>query len=101
MPSASLRFPVVPQRNGGFAVTVRDRRTGAACISSKQLVESLLTLEGRPWPTIHRGKPINEIFLGRRLGRFEIHSRNVQVGGRRVKGYELSDFTDAFSRLSS
>ena len=37
--------------------------------------------------------------LGHRLRRLGICSHNIRLGGVRAKGYDLSDFTKAFSRF--
>jgi putative DNA primase/helicase len=65
---------------------------------SKSLVETLCAMSDRPWPEAHRGKPITETWLARRLHSFGITSRTLRIGDERKKGYTLGDFTDAFER---
>jgi putative DNA primase/helicase len=65
---------------------------------SKTLVENLCSLTERPWPEAHRGKPITETWLARRLHSFEINSRTLRIGDARAKGYESTDFAGAFDR---
>lgn len=72
--------------------------TRAARIFSKALVETLCAMTDRPWPEAHRGKPITENWLARRLRGFEVNSRTLRIGDNRAKGYEAADFTEAFER---
>ena len=53
------------------------------------------------WPEAHRGRPITETWLARRLRGFGINSRTLRIGDNRAKGYELADFTEAFERYLS
>jgi putative DNA primase/helicase len=72
--------------------------TRAARIFSKTLVETLCAMTDRPWPEAHRGKPITENWLARRLHGFEVNSRTLRIGDDRAKGYEAADFKEAFER---
>jgi putative DNA primase/helicase len=65
---------------------------------SKSLVGSLCSMSDRPWPEAHRGKPITETWLARRLRGFGINSRTLRIGDDRAKGYEFADFSEAFDR---
>jgi len=65
---------------------------------SKTLIETLCGMSDRPWPEAHKGKPISETWLARRLRDFGISSRTVRIGEQRLKGYELADFQEAFAR---
>ncbi len=65
---------------------------------SKALVNVLCAMTERPWPEAHRGKPITETWLARRLKSFSIVSRNVRTETEQAKGYELECFADAFAR---
>ncbi len=68
---------------------------------SKTLVETLCAMSDRQWPEAHRGKPITETWLARRLRSFGISSRTLRIGDFRAKGYELADFKEAFERYLS
>ncbi len=68
---------------------------------SKTLVESLCAMSDRQWPEAHRGKPITETWLARRLRAFGISSRTLRIGDNRAKGYELADFAETFNRYLS
>lgn len=67
-------------------------------ISSTDLSEALVGLEGRPWAEFANGKPITPNRLARLLSRYEIGPRNVRDGAAQYKGYELAWFQDAFAR---
>jgi putative DNA primase/helicase len=68
-------------------------------ISSAELVEHLIAIEGRPWAEWRGGKPITQNGLARQLGKFEIISQTVRLhGGQTAKGYKREDLEDVFSR---
>ena len=48
---------------------------------------------------IRRYSALTQTSLGHRLGRFEIHPRTMRIGNVRARGYEVSDFTEAFRFL--
>jgi putative DNA primase/helicase len=70
-------------------------------IFSKTLVERLCVMTDRPWPEVHRGRPVSETWLARRLHGFGINSRTLRIGDQRAKGCEAADFTEAFERYLS
>ena len=58
----------------------------------------MLDEEG-PWATYYRGKPINPRQLSRLLADYGIKSKTVRLGPYSTpKGYEYSQFVDAFAR---
>jgi len=65
---------------------------------SKTLIESLCAMTERPWPEAHKGRPITESWLARRLRLFNITSQTLRIGDDRAKGYKIADFADAFDR---
>lgn len=67
-------------------------------LSSASLLESLHSLEERPWPTYHRGKELSARGLADLLRPFDIGSTNVRVDDKVLKGYKLEAFDDAFAR---
>jgi len=77
------------------------RDTGAERMFSKTLVDALCAMRDRPWPDAHRGKPITENWLARRLRSFGISPRTIRIGDDRAKGYDVADFTEAFERYLS
>ncbi|HTV49409.1 MAG TPA: DUF3631 domain-containing protein, partial [Phycisphaerae bacterium] len=52
----------------------------------------------RPWSEVHRGKPINQIWLARKLGAFDIYPGTLRVKENIAKGYFLTAFSEAFER---
>lgn len=68
---------------------------------SKVLVKTLGGLSDRPWPEAHKGKPITQTWLARRLRFFGISSRSLRIGKQHGWGYELADFAEAFERYLS
>jgi hypothetical protein len=72
--------------------------TGDSRIFSKTLIKNLCAKSDRPWPEANRGKQISETWLARRLHDFGINSNALRIGNERFKGYEISDFADAFER---
>jgi hypothetical protein len=75
---------------------------GVARISSADLTEALVKLEGRPWAEFgvgnYSGKPITPNRLARLLGRYEIGPANVRDGAVQYKGYQFEWFHDAIAR---
>jgi hypothetical protein len=65
---------------------------------SSRIVEYLNGLEGSPWPEYAYGKGMDANRLAKLLGRFDIKSKNVAQGDKRLKGYETTIFNDVFSR---
>lgn len=76
-----------------FAETSADR------LFSRALVAVLIAMSDRPWPEAHRGKPITETWLARRLKSFGVHSRKLRLPGEAAKqGYYVEDFREVFQR---
>jgi hypothetical protein len=89
-------------QSSGVMLLADIRRTFADCqtekMFSKTLVEILCGMSECQWPEVHRGKPITENWLARRLHAFGIGSRTLRIGDQRAKGYQLADFKEAFDR---
>jgi hypothetical protein len=67
-------------------------------VSSRDLVFSLIALEGRPWGEWRAGKPMTQVSLARMLKPFGIHPHMLRIGQETGRGYRSEDFEDAFSR---
>ena len=67
-------------------------------ISSKDLVLELTHSEDRPWCEWKKGKPMTQNSLAKQLKNFGIKSKKMRVGDENIRGYERSDFDDAFNR---
>jgi putative DNA primase/helicase len=70
-------------------------------LRSQEIATALARLEGRPWPDWKAGKPISATQIARLLSDFVIVPKPIRVGGQPTKGYELSQFEDAFARYLS
>jgi hypothetical protein len=73
--------------------------SGVTKITLKQLVECLCRLTDSPWLEAHGGRRITEVWLGRQLRAFKISSHVMRIDDQVAKGYDLVDFSDAFSRF--
>jgi len=51
-----------------------------------------------PWATWSRGRPISVRQLGKKLGDFGVIAKSIRVSGRVQKGFERSQFEDAWRR---
>lgn len=71
-------------------------------ISMADLVAALIEDEEAAWATWNRGRPLVPRQLGRLLGGYGIKSKAVRTGyGSPPKGFDLSQFADAFARYLS
>jgi putative DNA primase/helicase len=73
-----------------------ERRTDR--LSSAELVEALVAIEGRPWAEWKANKAITANGLARLLAPFRIKPGTIRTGGGTPKGYQLAQFEDAFAR---
>lgn len=67
-------------------------------ISSIDLLERLCSDDEAPWATWLKGRAMTPRQLSKRLSDFGISSKTIRDGSGTFKGYELSDFKDAFNR---
>src|SRR5437867_3820268 len=67
-------------------------------LPSKELAEALAAMADKPWCEIHHGKPITQYWLARRLKDFGIRPLMIGPKTKRVSGYKIADFQDAFAR---
>ena len=68
-------------------------------ISTAELIKALTHDDEKPWATYNRGHPISPSQLSKRLATYGIKSKTVRLGPYNTpKGYELSQFDDAFAR---
>lgn len=74
---------------------------GTEMVSSRDLLEQLHQMEERPWSECSHGKPMTSKQLARLLQPFEIASHVRRLGEHTERGYELSQFRDAFARYLS
>ena len=69
-------------------------------LSTARLLERLHALDTAPWGSM-RGEPIDDRFLARELGKYEIKSHTVRFSDKPLKGYLKSDFFDAWERYTT
>lgn len=74
------------------------KETDSKRIFSRSLMDELCRLSDRPWLEANRGRCITESWLARRLAPFGIKPTTLRIDDERAKGYEVSDFTEAFDR---
>jgi len=73
--------------------------SGTGELFSRSLVERLCAMTDRPWPEAHRGQPVTQTWLARRLRPFRVISHNVRdTKGEQAKGYEVKDFAEVWER---
>jgi len=78
--------------------TLFDTEPSRSTWTSAAIVEYLNHLEPSPWPDYARGRGIDANRLARMLAKFDLHSKNVNEGKQRLKGYAVQSFTDVFAR---
>jgi hypothetical protein len=93
----SVRVQLLADIRGVF-----DER-GIERISSCDLVSTLCRIEGRPWQNWYKGAPITPNQLARQLAPFSVKPKTIRTdkGEQPVKGYDKSNFLDAFARYIS
>ena len=70
-------------------------------LATETILNHLNQLEERPWPTWHRGNPLDARALARLLKAYQVSSKSLRVPGpdrKDVKGYRLNDLRVAFDR---
>jgi putative DNA primase/helicase len=67
-------------------------------ISTADLIAALCDDEEAPWSTYNRGKPIVARQLKKQLEPYRIESKKIRIDFREVRGFEVSQFADAFMR---
>jgi hypothetical protein len=67
-------------------------------ITSAELVDRLIKIEGGPWAEWKGGRPLTQNGLARLLSKFEILSGTIRIGNDTAKGYYRTAFEDAFAR---
>lgn len=70
-------------------------------LRSADLVAALGEMEDRPWPEWKNGRAMSAPQLARQLGHFQISPRTMRLpDGNRKKGYERTDFEQAWERYA-
>jgi hypothetical protein len=74
-------------------------QSGATRVSSKQLLDSLRALPDRPWVSALRTPKSGADWLALRLRLFCVTPCTMRIGEHLVKGYDLANFTEPFTRF--
>jgi putative DNA primase/helicase len=79
---------------------IRDifQQTRTNRMSSVGICSRLAAIEEHPWPEFCNGQPITVRQLARLLEPLDIRPRQFRTGETIVRGYDLNDFADSFSR---
>ena len=75
-----------------FETTRQDR------LSSQALLSNLHDMEERPWADWNRGREITANQIARHLKPFGVKPKKMRIYNESVRGYERSQFDDAFDR---
>lgn len=68
-------------------------------LPSKQVVQALGAMEGRPWPEFRKGKPLSENQLAKMLKPFGVKPKTIRLQDATTpRGYLRPDLEDSFSR---
>jgi hypothetical protein len=67
-------------------------------LSSEAIVNQLIAIDDRPWPEWRQGKPLTQNGLARILKPFSIKTKKIRFSSGVLRGYELEQFKDCFSR---
>lgn len=67
-------------------------------LPSDLIVKALGAMEERPWPEWRHAMKITARQVAALLRPFDIHPKVVRIGSTTPRGYDLTDFADAFSR---
>jgi hypothetical protein len=70
----------------------------AGRMASAEICIKLADIEEHPWPELLNGQPITVRQLARLLDPLGIRPKQLRMGDANVRGYELDDFVDGFSR---
>jgi hypothetical protein len=69
-----------------------------AKVTTIDILQDLVEIETSPWAEWNRGKPITAVGLSRLLKAFRIFPKNIRMATGVPKGYERSQFEDAWDR---
>jgi hypothetical protein len=66
-------------------------------LSTEDILKALCELDESPWADM-RGKTLDSRGLSQRLGKYDVGPKPLRIGGRVIRGYERTDFVDAWTR---
>lgn len=70
-------------------------------ISTADLIAALIADDEKSWATYNRGKPVSGKQIAARLSGYGIRSKTIRIGYEVARGFEISQFNDAFARYLS
>lgn len=70
-------------------------------ISTADLIAALIADDEKSWATYNRGKPVSGKQIAARLSAYGIRSKTIRLGYEVARGFEISQFNDAFARYLS
>ena len=70
-------------------------------VFTTDLLEKLAKVETSPWAEWNRGKPMSAIGLSRLLRPFQIYPKSLRIATGNAKGYERTQFEDAWGRYNA
>lgn len=73
-------------------------RSGKDRVFTKDVAAWLNLSEDRPWMALKKRKEVNGQWVAQHLQAYGIRPKTLRIGEERAKGYEFSDFTEAFKR---
>jgi hypothetical protein len=97
-PAPSQTQPADPDSNRQLLEDIRTifAQSGTSRLFSSQIVAALHALPNRPWSqppgSNQPPSPMSVGWLARRLTALGVSSRNLRIGDRQAKGYNLADF---------
>ena len=74
---------------------------GVDHLPTENLIDGLCENQERPWATWNKGEPISARQLSKKLSGFEISPKVIRLSeNKTLRGYELRQFNDSFSRYT-
>ncbi len=74
-------------------------RRAATQLTSKEIIEFLVSLDERPWPTSAKGRPMTPAQLASLLKPFEVRPGSIRIDSEKTKkGYSIEDLREPFRR---
>jgi hypothetical protein len=89
---------VVPSEGVDLLGHIRGVLDGQTAISTAELLKALHAIEEAPWAEWKAGKPITAVQLAGLLRPYAIRSKQLWLNGANVRGFEPTDFEEAFHR---
>jgi hypothetical protein len=89
---------VVPSEGLELLSHIRGVLDGRTPISTAELLKALHAIEEAPWADWRAGKPLTAVQMAGLLRPYSIRSKQLWLNGVNVRGFERTDFEEAFRR---